>query len=108
MKNTKASSSTALPRAEALRNPILNIDSYKLSHYLQYPPAARAVSAYVEARSGEDMDHGLFFFWLQMFVLNCVSRPVTASGIDEAEDLATAHGLPPRRNRPRPRSGSAR
>lgn len=62
MKNTKASSSTALPRAEALRNPILNIDSYKLSQYLQYPPAARAVSAYVEARSGEDMDHVLFFF----------------------------------------------
>jgi hypothetical protein len=42
MTNTKATSSTALPRAEALRNPILNTDSYKLSHYLQYPPGTRA------------------------------------------------------------------
>jgi hypothetical protein len=42
MTNTKASSSTALPRAEALRNPILNTDSYKLPHYLQYPPGTRA------------------------------------------------------------------
>jgi nicotinamide phosphoribosyltransferase len=93
MTNTKATSSTALPRAEALRNPILNTDSYKLSHYLQYPPGTRAVSAYVEARSGGDMDHVLFF-GLQMFVLDYLSRPVTASDIDEAEDIATAHGLP--------------
>jgi nicotinamide phosphoribosyltransferase len=39
------------------------------------------------------MDHVLFF-GLQMFVLDYLSRPVTASDIDEAEDIATAHGLP--------------
>jgi hypothetical protein len=62
MKNTKASLSTALLRAEALRNPILNINSYKRSHYLQYPPGTRAVSAYVEARSDGNMGHVLFFW----------------------------------------------
>lgn len=88
---------TALLRSEALRNPILNTDSYKLSHYLQYPPGTRAVSAYVEARQGGDYDHVLFF-GLQMFLLDYLSRPVTPADIDEAEEIATAHGLPFNRN----------
>lgn len=77
----------------ALRNPILNTDSYKLSHYLQYPPGTRAVSAYVEARTGGEMDHVLYF-GLQMFLLDGLSRRVTAADIDEAEEIAVAHGLP--------------
>ena len=37
-----------------LTNLILNTDSYKLSHYLQYPPETRAISSYVEARGHSD------------------------------------------------------
>lgn len=33
-------------------NLILNIDSYKASHYLQYPQNAEYISAYIEARGG--------------------------------------------------------
>ncbi|MCB1505118.1 MAG: nicotinate phosphoribosyltransferase [Hyphomicrobiaceae bacterium] len=76
-----------------MRNPILNTDSYKLSHYLQYPPGTRAVSAYVEARKGGDMDHVLFF-GLQMFLLDYLTERVTAADIDEAESITIAHGLP--------------
>lgn len=33
-------------------NPILNTDSYKASHYLQYPPEASAMFSYIESRGG--------------------------------------------------------
>lgn len=92
MTDTKHAASR-LPRAVGLHNPILNTDSYKLSHFLQYPPGTRAVSAYVEARPGGDADHVLFF-GLQMFLLDYLTRRVVAADIDEAEEIATAHGLP--------------
>lgn len=36
-----------------LTNLILNADSYKVSHWLQYPPQTEYISYYIEARSGE-------------------------------------------------------
>lgn len=80
-------------RLADLSNPILDTDSYKLSHFQQYPPGTRAVSAYVEARTGGDVDH-VVFFGLQMFLLDHLSRRVTPADIDEAEAIATVHGLP--------------
>ena len=35
-----------------MTNLILTTDSYKHSHFLQYPPEARIISAYAEARPG--------------------------------------------------------
>lgn len=80
-------------RLTDLSNPILDTDSYKLSHFLQYPPGTRAVSAYVEARSGGEIDHVLFF-GLQMFLADHLSRRVTPADIEAAEEIAAAHGLP--------------
>ncbi len=45
-------------------NLILNSDSYKTSHWLQYPPDSQYMSSYVEARKG---DHDVVFFGLQAF-----------------------------------------
>lgn len=92
MTDTKATADGAR-HVESLRNPILNTDSYKLSHYLQYPPGTRAVSAYVEARRGGEAEHVLFF-GLQMFLLDYLTRRATTADIDEAEEIAIAHGLP--------------
>ena len=33
-------------------NPILNTDSYKLTHWWQYPPATRHIYSYLESRGG--------------------------------------------------------
>jgi nicotinic acid phosphoribosyltransferase len=33
-------------------NPILNTDSYKLTHWWQYPPDTRHIYSYVESRGG--------------------------------------------------------
>lgn len=76
-----------------LTNLILNTDSYKFSHYLQYPQETRAISSYVEARGHSDHPE-VVFFGLQMFLKAYLSKPVTMRDIDEAEAIVTAHGLP--------------
>lgn len=73
-------------------NPILNVDSYKTSHYLQYPPGAEVVSSYIESRGGEYANS--VFFGLQMFLKEYLSKPVTRADIDEADEVLTAHGVP--------------
>lgn len=73
-------------------NPILNVDSYKTSHYLQYPPGTEMVSSYIESRGGEYP--WTVFFGLQMFLKSQFDRPVTAEDIEEAEVVLTEHGMP--------------
>jgi nicotinamide phosphoribosyltransferase len=74
------------------KNIILNVDSYKASHYLQYPPGTSHVSSYVEARGGEfDLS---VFFGLQMYLKEYLTRPITSADIDEARDVFAAHGVP--------------
>lgn len=74
-------------------NLILNSDSYKYSHFLQYPPETAAISAYVESRRGGTYENVLFF-GLQMFLKEYFSKRVTMADVDEADELITAHGLP--------------
>ena len=75
------------------RNLILSTDSYKLSHFLQYPPDAQFVSAYVESRPNGP-DEMVQFFGLQAFIMEYLSTPITKADIDEAEEIAQLHGLP--------------
>jgi nicotinamide phosphoribosyltransferase len=74
-------------------NMILNTDSYKYSHYAQYPPETAAISAYIESRPGGRHDQVLFF-GLQMFLKEYLTRRITMADVDEADELVTAHGLP--------------
>lgn len=76
-----------------MTNLILATDSYKHSHFLQYPPEARVISAYAEARRNEFSDKVLFL-GLQPFLLDYLGKPITAADVDEAEAICTAHGLP--------------
>ncbi|MFC3531655.1 nicotinate phosphoribosyltransferase [Vogesella facilis] len=73
-------------------NPILNTDSYKLSHWKQYPPGTDGMYSYVAARGGT-ASHVLFF-GLQALLQDYLSQPLTAAHIDEAEALAALHGVP--------------
>ncbi len=74
------------------RNIILNVDSYKASHYLQYPPMTTQVSSYIEARGGQFKD--AVFFGLQMFIKEYLASPVTMEDVDEAKVILEAHGVP--------------
>jgi nicotinamide phosphoribosyltransferase len=75
-----------------MKNIILNTDSYKSSHFLQYPPKSEFVSSYIEARAGESKS--TLFFGLQAFIKEYLLTPFTREDLEEAKDILTAHGLP--------------
>lgn len=74
----------------------LNTDSYKLSHFAQYPPGTEHVFSYVEARGGSEPDapDHVVFFGLQMLLKEYVARPVTEAAVEQSAEIAAAHGLP--------------
>ena len=74
-------------------NIILSTDSYKHSHFLQYPPEARAISAYGESRTNDFADEVLFL-GLQAFLLDYLAKPLSREDIEEAAELCEAHGVP--------------
>jgi len=71
---------------------LTDVDSYKASHFLQYPPGAEYVSSYIEARGGAFKEQ--VFFGLQAYLKKYLNRKITPEEIDYAEELWTAHGLP--------------
>ncbi|HEX7816138.1 nicotinate phosphoribosyltransferase [Dyella sp.] len=75
-----------------LDNLILNTDSYKASHWLQYPAGTEKTFFYVESRGG-DYDRTVFF-GLQAILKEYLSRRVTHGDVDEARDFFAAHGEP--------------
>jgi nicotinamide phosphoribosyltransferase len=78
---------------DILFSAILNADSYKHSHYRQYPPGTTRVSSYVEARRGGAWPRAVFF-GLQAFLEGYLVHPVTPPQVDSAEALAKDHGIP--------------
>lgn len=87
-------------------NMILNTDSYKPSHWLQYPPNTEKVFSYVESRGSEGDDNiynsinhpirmlETVFFGPQSFYIKELSEPLTKYDIDEAESIIVPHGEP--------------
>lgn len=73
-------------------NLILNTDSYKPSHWLQYPPKTETVFSYIESRGGEFSK--TMFFGLQAFIKQYLLTPVTQADIEEAAEFLKAHGEP--------------
>ncbi len=76
-----------------MSNIILATDSYKHSHFLQYPPEARIISAYAEARANPFSQEALFL-GLQPFLIDYLGKPLTSDDVDEAEAICEAHGVP--------------
>ena len=73
-------------------NFLLNTDSYKTSHWVQYPPQTEFISSYIEPRGGIFPE--TVFFGLQAFIKEYLTTPVTQADIDEAELMLAAHGVP--------------
>jgi nicotinamide phosphoribosyltransferase len=73
-------------------NPILDSDSYKASHWVQYPPGTRYVYSYIESRGGR-FDFTLWF-GLQYFLKRYLTTRISRAMVDEAEALIRAHGEP--------------
>lgn len=75
-------------------NILLDTDSYKSSHYLQYPPGTDYMYSYLEARKDGDFDRTVFF-GLQYIMDEYLLGPVFSMGdIKEAEEIFALHGVP--------------
>lgn len=72
---------------------IVDTDSYKTSHFLQYPPGTEIVNAYIEARTGARYPTSVFF-GLQYLLKEYFSKPVTREEVEEGAELWPAHGVP--------------
>lgn len=71
---------------------VLNTDSYKTSHWLQYPPGTTTVFSYIEARGGS-LPYTVFF-GLQALLKEYFTKPVTADDVALAGEVCAAHGVP--------------
>jgi nicotinamide phosphoribosyltransferase len=75
-------------------NIIMLTDSYKLSHFKQYPPGTEYVYSYFESRGGKW--DSVVFFGLQYFMKRYLSGPVvTEEKIAQAKEYCTAHMTQP-------------
>jgi nicotinamide phosphoribosyltransferase len=75
-----------------LDNPILGTDSYKLSHWVQYPAGTDGMFSYIESRGGK-FDRSVMF-GLQMILLDFFARRITRDDVAIAKEIAAAHGEP--------------
>jgi nicotinamide phosphoribosyltransferase len=78
--------------ADISRLLILNTDSYKASHWLQYPPGTSHVFSYIESRGG--LHEHTLFFGLQPILKEYFSKTVTADDVALAAEVCAAHGVP--------------
>lgn len=75
-------------------NLLLNTDSYKTSHWVQYPPDTRYISSYIEPRGANGGFDEVVFFGLQAFIKEYLLTPISQQDVDEAATLLAAHGVP--------------
>lgn len=60
-------------------NILLQTDSYKVSHWRQYPPGTKYIYSYLESRGGE-YDQ-IVFFGLQYLIKKYLQGPVFYNGV---------------------------
>ncbi|MGH9462240.1 MAG: nicotinate phosphoribosyltransferase [Vicinamibacteria bacterium] len=73
-------------------NLILMTDSYKASHFLQYPPGTSRLFGYLESRGGHYKE--TTFFGLQYLLRRYLAQQVTEIDVQEAAAFFRAHGEP--------------
>lgn len=79
----------------ASHNLLLDTDSYKTSHWLQYPPHTTALYHYMEARGSQIPGvEKVLLFGLQMALDAYLTQPLSAADIDEAQLVCQLHGIP--------------
>jgi len=82
-----------------LENRVMRTDSYKFSHWLQYPPNTTHVSSYIESRGLSSEVEGVWddeivFFGIQGYIKDYMMTPITRQMVDAAEEFAKEHGEP--------------
>ncbi len=75
-------------------NRIIDTDSYKASHWLQYPPKTTLVHSYLESRGSERDYTETVFFGLQYILKRFFLEKFTQEMVEEAREVITKHGEP--------------
>jgi nicotinamide phosphoribosyltransferase len=70
-------------------NLITATDSYKVTHFKQYPPKTSKMFSYIESRGGVYSETK--FFGLQYLLKTWLENPVTKENVLEAEELLKTH-----------------
>lgn len=73
-------------------NIIIDTDSYKAGHWLQYPPKTTGMYSYIESRGGK-YDRTVFF-GLQYIIQKYLTQKITIEMVIEAKEFFEAHGEP--------------
>jgi nicotinamide phosphoribosyltransferase len=76
----------------SMRNLILNVDSYKVTHHRMYPDGTEFISSYLESRDG--LYPATLFVGLQAFIRQYLLRPITIEDLHEAEQVHAAMNVP--------------
>jgi len=71
-------------------NPAIMTDTYKWTHWLQYPLGTNLIYSYLEARSNEESDE-IVFFGAQPYLDLLDGRVISCRKIEEARELANLH-----------------
>jgi len=74
-----------------MTNFIFHTDSYKQSHFLQYPPNTMYVNSYIEARRGSE---AVVFFGMQAYLMDYLVERVQDMSPSKAKRLCAQHGVP--------------
>lgn len=76
-------------------NSILSTDSYKTSHYMQYPEGTSVVFSYGEARGTSIKGvKDIVMFGLQSYIKERLLKPISKADVYEAWNFCTEHGVP--------------
>jgi nicotinamide phosphoribosyltransferase len=73
-------------------NPLTDTDSYKFSHWLQYPPGVSSMYSYFESRGGRYPY--TVVVGMQLFLLRYLLAPITKQDVIMGETFALMHGEP--------------
>lgn len=71
---------------------IFDTDSYKASHWVQYPAGTTSMMSYIESRGGDYPE--TVFFGLQYYLKEYLTKPVTVEDVEKAKVFFEAHGEP--------------
>ena len=70
-------------------NKLFDVDSYKVSHWKQFPEGTISTFAYIESRGG--MFDETLFFGLRYILKEILETPITMEMVDEAKEVFKQH-----------------
>lgn len=75
------------------KNPLVDADSYKVSHWVQYPKNTTAMFSYIESRGGK-FDRTVVFGIMYMIQEYFAGPIITKEIVDQARAFWESHGMP--------------